>query len=459
MRPDSITVTADRGAPTERVLASDRESIEDGQPVIAGGVQIRWSRPASVMHPDPTEASLTILKPRDYTWPDLGIDTRLTIAWTAGGVETIVFDGYVDRIASQPPEGRRIRGRLVHTVTIDAIDPIGRMSRVRFGEEPWGVQSSASRVFDLRPYLPDLSSADLSEIAQPPNTDDRYTRARYLDVDSRSPIEVAQELVIGHRRVLMAGTSAARPTVNHYPIASRKLGAIKLQNGTATYEPASGQVASVELPAWAVDDTERVQSFDSAITSVTVSYQLGAMDRPDVTTRDVSRTWGDSSAPGTSLRIDTQSVSVQYLPVPYSDDQFQELQPLDPQHAEFWASLVTPNTRGIVRLGSLRIPWNRLGDEHTAAMQALTHITDRFGTAVHFTGITPDVSPLQIPIGGTLTLSGDPDECVLELEVEPFELSAPGAVEWRTFGLAPGAVELYQSDFTFHESAYASEVI
>lgn len=459
MRPDSITVTADLGAPTERVLASDRASIEDGTPVIIGGVQIRWSRPASVLHPDPTEASLTILKPRDYTWPDLGIDTRLTIAWTSGGIETVVFDGYVDRIASQPPERRRIRGRLVHTVTIDAIDPIGRLSRVRFGEAPWGGQSSASRVFKLRPHLPDLSSYYLTDIAQPPNTDDRYTRARYLDVDSRSPIEVAQELVIGHRRVLMAGTSPARPTVNHYPIASRTLGAIKLENGTATYVPASGQVASVELPAWAVDDTERVQSFDSAISSVTVNYQLGAMDRPDTITRDVSRTWGDPSAPGTSISIDTQSVSVQYLPVPYSDEQFQDLQPLDPQHAEFWASLVTPNKRGIVRLGTLRIPWNRLGDEHAATMRTLTHIADRYGTAVHFTGITPDVSPLQVPIAGTLTLSGDPDECVLELEVEPFELSADRAVEWRQFGLPTGAVRLYQSAFTFHESAYASEVI
>lgn len=459
MRPDSITVTADLGAPTERILASDRASIEDGVPVIAGGVQVRWSRPASVLHPDPTEASITILKPRDYTWPDLGIDTRLTIAWSSGGVETIVFDGHVDRIASQPPERRRIRGRLVHTVTIDAIDPIGRLSRVRFGEQPWDVQTSASRVLKLRPHLPDLSSSYLGEILQPGNTDERFTRARYLDVDSRSPIEVAQELVIGHRRVLMAGTSPARPTVDHFPIASRKLGAIKLENGTATYVPATGQVASVELPAWAVDDTERVQSFDSAISSVTVNYQLGAMDNPGSMNREVSRTWGDPTAPGTSISIDTQSVSVQYLPVPYTDEQFQDLQPLDPQHADFWSSLVTPNNRGIVRLGTLRIPWHRLGDEHAAAMRTLTHITDRYGTAVHFTGITPDVSPLQVPIAGTLTLSGDPAECVLELEVEPFELSAPGAVEWRTFGLEPGAVELYQSDFTFHESAYASEVI
>lgn len=459
MIPDAITITADLGGANERVLASDATSLEAGDAIIAGGVEIRWSRPASMLHPDPTEATLTLLKPRNYSWPDVGVETRLTISWTGAGVTTIVFDGHIDRITSHPPEGRRVAGRVIHAITIEAICPIGRLSRLRIGDTPWEAQHSGNRAQKLRRFLPGFSGAGLSEIDQPPNTDGRFTRARYLDVDSRNPIELAQELVAGHRRVLLADQRASEPGVKHVPIASRKLGAIKVTGGTASYEPATGQVASVELPAWAVDDTDRVQSFDSAISAVTVNYQLGAMDSYSTTTREVSKTWGDVNAPGTSIKIDTQAVSVQYLSVPYTDEQFDRLRPLPPQHTYFWASLVTPNNRNITRLGTLRIPWKRLGPEHVPAMQTITDLIDRFGTAVHFTGITPDVSPLQVPIAGTLILSGDPAECVLELEVEPFELSTATSVEWRTFGLAAGAVEFYQADFTFHESAYASEVI
>lgn len=458
MNVDAITVTADLGGPAQRVLASDLAAVRAGLVVVADTLRITWSRPASVLPPEATELQLTLWKPHDHTWPDVDIDTRLTVSWTIEEVEVVVFDGYVDAVTSHPAEPGLLDGRRWHAVTIAAICPIGRYSRVRFGEEPWPIEHSNTRAARFRGLLPGWSSPTLTEINQVPNTDRRFTRAARVDVDSRSPIEVAQELVTSHRGFLYAASTEVTPAVKVATMARRTLGSITLSGGVASYVPASGQIATVELPAWAVDNTDKAKSFDSAISAVTVRYALGAMDQPDTTVRDVSKTWGDPNVPGATIAIDTQSVSVQYLPVPYSDDQFEKLQPEPPLNADFWGSLVQPNNRGLVRLGALRIPLSRLGDEHRAALRTLTHLTGRWGTAVHFSGITPDVSPLQVPIGGTLTLSGDPNLCELSLEVEPFELSAPGSVAWRTFADAPVNVSMYQADFSYLQSALASEV-
>lgn len=458
MKIDAITVTADLGGPAERVLASDLAAVRAGLAVVADTLRITWTRPAAVLSPEPTDLQLTLWKPHDHTWPDVDIDTRLTVSWTLGGVDTVVFDGYVDTVTSHPADPGLLDGRRWHAVTIAAICPIGRYSRVRFGEEPWPSEHSNVRANRFENLLPGWDAPYLLEVNQVPNTDRRYTRAARLDVDSRSPIEVAQELLAAHRIVLIPNTSAATPTVIGVPLARRELGDIVLAGGVATYRPAAGTIATVELPAWAVDNADKVKGFDSAISAVTVRYHLGAMDSPDTKVREVSKTWGDPTSPGTSLSIDTQSLSVQYLSVPYTDAQWELLQPDPPLNADFWASLIQPNNRGVVRLGTLRVPLSRLGDEHQAALRALTDLTGRWGTAVHFSGITPDVSPVQVPIGGTLTLSGDPALCELSLEVEPFELSAPGSVTWRTFADAPVNVAMYQADFTFLQSALASEV-
>lgn len=459
MNIDAITITADKGTPEARVLASDLASARDGLVVVSDTVRITWSRPAGILPPEPTDCQFTLWKPHDHTWPDVDVDTRITVAWTVGGVEVVVFDGYVDTVTSHPATRGETYGRRWHGVTVNAICPIGRYSRVRFGEEPWPIEHSNTRKGRFDALLPGWTAPTLTEINPVPNTDRRYTLAARVDVDSRSPIEVAQELLNAHRAVLIAGTSTGTPTVTGVRMARRTLGAIVFANGVATYRPASGQIATVELPAWAVDNTDKVKSFDSSISSVTVRYALGMMDIPDVKVRDVSKTWGDSAAPGARISIDTQTVSVQYLPVPYSDEQFEKLQPEPPLNDTFWSSLIQPNNRRVVRLGTLRIPLDRLGDEHGPALRTLTDLTGRWGTAVYFNGITPDVSPVQVPIGGTLTLSGDPSLCELSLTVEPFELSADGPVEWQEFGIPSATVRLYQSDFTFHESAYASEVI
>lgn len=456
---DAITVTASQGTATSRVLASSAADLKAGNPTLAGPVEIRWSRPASMLPPEPTEVTVHVLTPVDDPRVDLDINTRLTITWGKAGTAATVFDGFTDSITWHPPEGRRVNGRRVQQVEITAICPIGRRSRQRIGDRPWPSSSSSLRRYRIGDLLPEFDSNGLpvTDIAQTPNTDDRYTQASYLDVDSRSPIEVLQELLNAHQQILIAGTSPEQPTIEAQRIPTRSRGTLVHSTGTVTLTPSNGTGPVVDVPAELADDTTRSRSFDSGLSAVTIEYELGDQSYYPIRSRKVSRTWGDLNAPGTSIRIKQGIVSLQYN-AGNSDAWFDAMVPENPPGTAFYSAMVRPFDRNTTRLGPVRIPLSRLPNTAAPVLAALTDLNTRWGTDVRFDNALGGVPPVHFPLGGVLVLSGDPDQCELTLDLEPAEFLTAPSVLWRDFGYDAAYPLFSAGAFTYDDAALASEV-
>lgn len=457
---DSITVTASQGTVNSRVLASSAADLEAGNPTLAGPVEIRWSRAASMLPPEPTEVTVHVLTPVDDPRVDLDINTRLTITWGKAGTAATVFDGFTDSITWHPPEGRRVNGRRVQEVEITAICPIGRRARQRVGDEPWPASSSTRRRMLIgRDLMPEFDSNGMTvpDITQPPNTDDRYTWAAHLDIDSRSPVEVLQELLNAHRQILTPGTSPERPTIVAQRVPTRSRGTLVHSGGTVTLTAPSSMSTIVDIDARYADDTTRSRSFDSGLSAVTVEYELGDQSYYPTRSRMVSRTWGDLNSPGTSVRIKQGIVSLQYNPAG-TDESFEALVPEDPPQAGFYAAMVRPFDRNTTRLGPVRIPLSRLPDTAAPILAALTDLNTRWGTDVRLDNAPAGVPPVHFPLGGALILSGDPDQCELTLDLEPAEFLTAPSVLWRDFGHAAAYPLFSAGAFTYDDAALASEV-
>lgn len=456
---DAITVWARKGLPAESVLSSSAASLEAGTPTLAGPIEIRWSRPASMLPPEPTEVTVRMLTPVNDSRVDLDVDTRLTIQWTKDGTTVTVFDGNVDGITWHPPQRITVNGRRLQEVVITAICPIGRRSRQRIGDEPWLTSSSVRRRNLLTDLMPEFNhnSLPVGDYTQAPNTDDRYTQAIYLDIDSRNPVELMQELLNAHLQILVPGTSPERPTIEAQMIPSRSRGTLVHSSGTVTFQPSTGASPVADVPAALADDTPRSRSFDSGLSSVTIEYELGDQSYYPTRRRDVSRTWGDPTASGTSVRIKQAIVSLQYNQAG-TDEGFDAIEPLNPPMWGVYSAMVQQFNRNTIRLDPVRIPLSRLPDTAVPMLAALTDLMTRWTTDVRFQGAMDGVPPVHFPLGGTLILSGDPRECELTLDLEPAEFITAPPVMWRDFGFDAGYPLFSAGAFTYNDAAQASEV-
>lgn len=433
------------GAP----VASTRASVETGLPTIVGPVTIRWSRPATVLPPDPGECDLTIRRANAAQAMPVAVDDRIRILTTYGDrPAVIVFDGYVDDYTAPRPaeDGHQL-------ITVKAIDVKGRQARRRIGAEPWPMENINRRMDRLEALLPGLTVPYLAE-----SSDLARWSAPYLDIDSRDPIEVLQQHLSAYSYHVLASPDG---------IIVRRLGQapiIILTHRQATGITEFAPPATVKLPARAITDTITQRwAYDGRIVALTASWTVtneSSAGNENSIHRNITRTWGDRDAAGITLRIETihrKAVSEDAGPVTQKilDDMPLASLPVPSQIASLAASVVNPTGPIMPRMDPLPVSFDRLDPAHIPVIEQMTGMLTRWDNTLELDGGRVGIDALQTVIGGELILSGTPGGCTLTLTPEPLSIVGIDPLRWEEF-VTPITWDSLEPDITWSSLTLAS---
>lgn len=398
---------------------SSRAAAQDDRPFIAGDVVTSWSRDSTLSSPSPYDLRFTIRKRRSLWARPIRTGQPVRVECRIKGVAApvVVFIGAIDSVRYETATRTGEQD-----IKVSATCLKGQEARKRFGDAPWPARWVDQNLAVIAKLWPGFDYSEFVKIAdQKRKLPDVWPApdCPAIDIDSRSPVEIAELLVASYGYEIRTTSSGLQAVKASW---SRPEGKLTVQGGQITM--ATAPKAFTAVPARLVDDAGTEEGFDSRLASVTITYSMA--DRSGAFVRETSTTWGDSSAPGANVRIPTLYRSTQLFAAK-DQAQFDSWSGSPPMRPEL-ARLIA-NGSADARLDPVRI---HLSELDPAASAALIDLDTRW-SAITLTGAQGDIPDSHDVIGGTLVLSGERDRCAVTLDLQPASFAGPLPVTWAGF--------------------------
>lgn len=422
-------------------------------PVVVGsGITISWSRPSITEHSGPTNLAFEMIRP---AWsrvpaPPIGGIVRVTATWNydqypGNAASGLLFLGQIDSITERPRERTRpgftdITGYSRFQIT--ATDAIGVLQRSKIGAPPWPAESNLARVSRLLALFPTWLDTQIIASMTTGGLD-----VAPLDVDNRSAWEVLAQTLPVTDSLFAVGSNGlvqAIPTVTNGLLSG---GTIYVQGGLwRTAGPDLGV-----LDASAIPDVERSDAWDTGVATVTVqhvfsTWPIQTTDPPEYAER--STTLGRRSAPGQALTLSAHRFRRTATETSQALSELDVSNMFDPSMVDLARRILASASDMPVSLPTLHLDLARETAGHAClARWMIPAGTERMSAAAFIRGLPSDAPALHKIMGGTLTLSTDPDEQTLDVQLQPYQITGYPGMTWAdaaahpaiTFGTADGA--------------------